>query len=251
MSRYEKYDEDIKKLHGEGLRNGEIAEIVGIDARRVSDRLKVNGLVSNKRKFNDKPTPEEEVVLISLFIGDGCIYKSLGNINYRVNLAHSLKQKGYFMKKYNRVKKFLDCEYFEETQKHSNGNYHSCVKFQSKVNPYFTRAREKFYKNGKKIIPSDIADYLTDELLAYKFYDDGYLTESGFAISMDDYDKESISNFKQAVEKNFGIEMNEWGNGRKLYVPAKYRGAFKELVLPHATEDVLYKLGEFSETPNE
>ena len=99
MSKYAKYNDEIKRLHSEGLRNADIARKVGVDSRRVSDRLKALGLKRNKRRFNDQPTEEQEKVFISMFIGDGAIYKSKGNKNYRINLAHSDKQKDSLLMK--------------------------------------------------------------------------------------------------------------------------------------------------------
>lgn len=255
MSKYEVYHDEIKRLHAQGLQNGEIAKKIGIDSRRISERLKVLGLVKNERTFKDQPTKDEELIFRSLFLGDGAIYKSEGNVNYRVNLAHSPKQKEYFMMKYNRVKNFIGTTYWKETQLHTRvkKEYHA-YKFQSLVNPYFTRMRKKWYKDGKKIIPKDIKDFLDEELLAYKFFDDGSIDGSGYNISMCDYDSESVELFRKALLNNFNIKTNLHGSYENknicLYVPAKERTKFRNIVEPYATSDVLYKLGEFKETLN-
>src|SRR5699024_7944426 len=276
-----------------GLRNTDIARKVGVDSRRVSDRLKALGLKRNKRRFNDQPTEEQEKVFISMFIGDGAIYKSEGNKNYRVNLAHSDKQKDYFLMKYNKVKDFIGVEYFKESQFHKKDKkeYHAykfkyrekyykikstkkdkqkyylliknnkikefigveyfkesqfhkkakkeyhAYKFQSRVNPYFTRMREVWYKDGKKIIPKLIKDKLDDEIMAYKFFDDGWLTASGYSIAMNDYDVESVNNLRQAMKENLGIETNLQEEGKIMYIPASGRGKFREIVEPYATKD--------------
>lgn len=252
MSKYEKYNEKIKKLHSQGLRNADIARKIGIDGRRVSERLKALGLKRNVRKLNDQPTPEQEKIFISMFIGDGAIYKSVGNKNYRVNLAHSYKQKEYFSMKYNKVKDFIGSEYFKETQFHKGAQkeYHA-YKFQSRVNPYFTRMRKVWYKDGKKIIPELIKGVLDDELMAYKFFDDGWRTSHGYSIAMNDYDVDSVDNLRIAMKENLGIDTNLHKDGEVIYIPASEREKFRKIVQPYATNDVLYKLGEFRETPNE
>lgn len=66
MKKYDKYINEIIELHSEGYRNFEIANKINIDSRRVGEALKENGLISNKRKFNDKPTPKEEKIFIYL-----------------------------------------------------------------------------------------------------------------------------------------------------------------------------------------
>lgn len=251
MSKYDKYRKQIIDLHSEGLRNSEIAKEIGIDNRRVSEQIKKIGLEPNQRVFNDKPTPDEEKIFISMFIGDGAIYKSPGNVNYRVNLAHSDKQKEYFLMKYNRVKNFIGTEYFKETQYHKKAKKHyHAYKFQSKVNPYFTKMRKIWYKNGKKVIPDEIYKHLDYELLAYKFFDDGHNAKSGYSIAMNDYDNESVERFRDAMKINLGIETNLHKSGAYIYIPASQKSKFKKFVLPYATKDVLYKLGELSGTPN-
>lgn len=245
-----KYDDklgEVKKLHEKGFRNSQIALAVGIDQRRISELLKKLDLKKNNRVFNDQPTSEEEEVLLSCIMGDGCLFKNKENINYRMNLAHSEKQKEYFLMKYEAVKEFIgvDYKFVSQFNKKTNKTYYA-YKFQSKVNPYFTIMYDKWYKNGKKIMPSDIKKVLTPKLLAYKFFDDGFLTVSGFSISMDDYDKESVSNYRNAILENFGIETNIHKGGKVIYIPSSQKEKFKKLVIPYATKDVLYKLGELT-----
>lgn len=245
-----KYDSklgEIKKLHAEGLNNSQIALVIGIDHRRINELLKKLDLKTNVQVFNDLPTSEEEEVLLSCIMGDGCLFKSKENINYRMNLAHSEKQKEYFIRKYEAVKDFVgvDYKFVSQFNKKTKKTYYA-YKFQSKVNPYFTRMYDKWYKNGKKIMPSDVKEVLTPKLLAYKFFDDGYLNVSGYSISMDDYDIGSVSNYRNAMLENFGIETNIHMGGKKIYIPSSQKEKFKNLVIPYATKDVLYKLGELT-----
>ena len=243
MGKYDTYFERVEKLHAEGKTNAEISREIGIDSRRVSDLIKNNGLLANKRRFNENPTQLQKEVFISAAIGDGAIYKSNKNINYRMNLAHSDKQKHYFLMKYNIVKDFIGTEYFRETQFHKRANkeYH-CYKFQSKVNPFFTKLRERFYKDGKKIIPKDLERDITPRVLAYKFFDDGHKTTSGYSISMDDYDGASTENLRMIMKDKFDIKTNIHDGGKKIYIPASERYKFKNIISPFATKDLHYKL---------
>lgn len=242
MSIYDKYFSDIKKLHELGKRTSEISRMLGIDGRRVSDQLKKNGLKSNEKIYSNKPTKNQEDVLTSLAIGDGCIYKSKGNKNYRMNLAHSQKQKYYFLEKYNQLKSFIETDYFIETQTHSKtGNKHTCYKFQTRVHPYYTEMHKKFYDNGKKIIPENFSEILNEKIIAYKYFDDGHKMTSGYSLAMHDYDKESIEILKKAILKNFAIECNIHGE-KSIYIPSIYRNEFTKILLKYATKDLEYKL---------
>lgn len=243
MSKYDKYFDNIKKLHDNGMRTSEISKVIGIDARRISDQLKKNGLKSNERTFDNKPTQEQKDVLISLAIGDGCIYKSKGNKNYRMNLAHSTKQKDYFLNKYNQLKPFIEVDYFIETQTHSKtGKKHTCYKFQTRVHSFYTEMYGKFYANGKKIIPKDFEKIVNEKILAYKYFDDGYKIRKTYSISMNDYDKKSVKTFQKALKNVFNIKTTLQQNEKVIYIPVKESEKFRKIISKYATQDLYYKL---------
>lgn len=243
MSKYDKYFDSINELYKQGKRNSEISEELGINSRRISDQLRKNGLKSNKKTYNTKPTKSEEDVLISLAIGDGCIFKSKASKNYRVNLAHSKKQKYYFLEKYEQIKNFIEVDYFIETQEHSKtGNKHTCYKFQTRVHPYYTKLYNKFYRNGKKIIPDDFESIVNEKILAYKYFDDGYKVRKAFSISMHDYDEESVNVFQRALYKVFDIKSTLQNEGRIIYIPVKESNKFRNIISKYATQDLHYKL---------
>ena len=247
MSKYDAYKKDVFKLHAEGKSNKDIALELGIDNRRVSDLIKKLGLAKNERMFNDKPSESQHEVFISMVIGDGCIFKSERNTNYRMNLAHQVSQKDYFVEKYNQIKEFVgvDYKYVEQYDKRTKKTY-AYYKIQTKVNPYFTRLYNEWYRDGKKIITESIFGELTDKVLAYKFFDDGWLSGSGYSIAMNDYDEGSVETFRKALFVNFGIETSLHQKGSVIYIPAKFKLKFRSIVIKHATEDVLYKLGELT-----
>lgn len=250
MSKYDKYIEEVKHLHSKGKINSEISMAVGIDSRRVYDLLKKLGLKSNSRKFNESVTDLQNEVFISMSIGDGCIFKSKGNKNYRMNLAHSEKQKEYFLGKYNIIKDFIGVDYkFYSNYDSRTKNTYYYYKLQTRVNPYFTRLYDRFYKNGKKIIPKDLINDITARILAYKYFDDGNKIRDAHQIAMHDFDKESISNFREILLEKFGLGSTVHARG-VIYIPKKYSQDFIRIIKPYATSDVLYKLGELMGTPN-
>ena len=249
-SKYNYYLNEVEKLHSEGKMNFEISKIIDVDSRRVSDLLKKLGLRSNKQIFNESVTEIQNEVFVSMAIGDGSIYRSRGNINYRMNLAHCEKQKEYFITKYKIIQSFIGVDYTFNTQydKRTEKEYYH-YKLQTKVNPYFTRLYERFYKDGKKVIPSDLIDDITPRILAYKYFDDGSKIRKAHQIAMNGYDEESILNFIMILKKKFGIESTKHSGGA-IYIPKRCSQKFIKIIKPYATSDVLYKLGELMETPN-
>jgi len=191
-------------------------------------------------------------ILLGTIIGDGCLFTSKANTNYRMNLAHSLKQKDYFMMKYNVLKTidFLRLENYRErtwTDKRTHNEY-SEIRLQTKVSTELTELYSVWYKDGKKIIPEKEIFQLDDLGLAVKYYDDGFILNSGgCSFSMCDYDDESIKNFRLFLLKKFDISTTVHRR-KNVYVPKKESIKLKGIVTQHGTIDVLYKLGELLET---
>lgn len=249
-SKYDKYITQILELHDENLSNADIGRTLGIDSRRVSEILRKRGMSGHGKTFKGSPTPLQHEHFVANAIGDGSIFKSKENINYRMNLAHSLEQKDYFIMKYEAVKDFINVDYTLESRfdKRTKKTY-SYLKYQTRVHPYFTELHDQWYQNGSPIIRDENADQLTARVLSYLYFDDGNKTNYGMSIAVRNYDLNSIKNIIERMSEVFGVEAN-WQKSGNIYIPAKHAQRFADGVRPYATNDVLYKLGEFSGTPN-
>ena len=247
LSKYDIYLEKVKELNAKGMINKEIADELGIDSRRVGDLLKKLSLTKNESIKEFFPSDIQNEVLVGSIIGDGCIFKCNNSKNYRFVLAHSLKQEKYFLKKYEIIKDCMKTEpkYCVEYHKRAKKEY-SCIKVQSRVNQYFTKMYQKWYKEGKKIIADEIFD-ITPMILSVKYYDDGNYIRGAGAIAMNDYTIEDIDKFREAIYCKFNI-LTTVQSRKIVYIPKKEFISFKDIVLPFATSDVLYKLGELLES---
>ena len=247
-----KYEEAVMHEYALGAKSGsEIAETLGIGRNRVWGVLKKHGISESDFAERDRLTVsdwEQEEILIGTIIGDGCLFKSTRGSKYRLSLAHSLKQRDYFMMKYNALEPLVRSEWNVRHQYDKRtGKTYSCIKFQSRSNLLYDDLYGTWYMNGKKIIPSCISER-GPLCLAIKFFDDGYKIRSTYAIAMCNYDLESIENFVQWMYLRFGIKATVQKN-KDVYIRKESAERFKSIVLPYATRDVLYKLGELLETP--
>ena len=252
MNKYEKFDEQIIEMAKAGLRPADISKKLNIDSRRVIDRLKINNITDyNRGNSNKRIDIENDIqrqVLIGTILGDGCIFKGKGNKNCRMNLAHSLKQKEYFLYKYNILKSLGFQEPKIEKEIHSkNKQEYYCIKTQSLTNPLFTGLYNIWYKNEKKIIPKNHLKDITDLSIAIIYFDDGYY-DSTFYIAMCNFDIESINNFRELLFNKYKIETTIQKNNI-LYIRTNSKIKFFNIINRYATSDVLYKLGELLETP--
>lgn len=243
ISVYDKYLEEIIELNKQGKSNAYIGEKLGLDHRRVGDQLRKNGMKAAPFDYGrEKPTNYEKDYIISAIIGDGCLFKDKNNVNYRLNFVHSPKQKKYFMSKYEAIKEFSGGNFREESNFHKlRGKYYERVIFQSRVKPYFTEMYDIWYKGGKKIINENYVHEINEKVLALKYFDDGYKSSSSYCIAMDDYDPKSLDVFMKHLNNTFGIETN-LHNRNRVYIYARCKGKFKDIISKYATEDVKYKI---------
>ena len=72
--------------------------------------------------------------------------------------------------------------------------------------PCFNEIYEIFYLEGKKIIPNNIAEYLTRVSLAYWIMVDGSFTGNGIKLYTNAFTLEELNLLIEALNKNFSIK---------------------------------------------
>ena len=244
--KYSRFLKDMKELHQKGMTISEIARALNIDSRRISEIFKENGIEKNIKKNILNPNEIQKQVLIGTVIGDGCLFAGKYARFHRMNLAHSLKQKEYFMMKYKILKNLILSEPKEcvEHDKRTDKDYYS-IRFQSKSSPLYTDLYNVWYKDKKKIIPLDEIKKMNELGLAIKYFDDGNILRNAGNIAMNDYDLDSIENLRAVLYEKFNIKTT-FQKSKTIYIPKKEFINFKNIILPYATSDVLYKLGRIS-----
>jgi len=102
-----------------------------------------------------------------------------------------------------------------------------------------------FYHNGKKMIPLNIADYLTPLALAIWIQDDGTWTNYGVRIATNCFTKAEIELLIKALLTNFDIKSSIHKNGKQLqlYIKNESKASLRNLVLPYFDKSMHYKLG--------
>lgn len=107
-------------------------------------------------------------LLLGSMLGDGSITKRGAGKHCRFSLAHSAKQKDYIQHKHEIFKSYGLANKLSfntiRNKRYKDGKFHE-YRFKTKGAPIFSRYRELFYPEGKKIIP-DIISNLDERGLA-------------------------------------------------------------------------------------
>ena len=103
-----------------------------------------------------------------------------------------------------------------------------------------------FYNNNKKkVIPENIADFLTPLALAIWIQDDGTRHSSGVRIATNCFTKEEVELLVKALEIKFNLKSSIHKNGinHQLYIKKESMVLLRKLILPYFISNMYYKLG--------
>jgi hypothetical protein len=190
----------------------------------------------------------QRAVLIGNILGDGHLEPNWSKTNYKLKINHQLKHKDYVMWEYDVFREWVLTE--PKLDKWNNS-----FQFRTISHREITGLRDKFYKDGKKIIPSDINTYLSNPItLAVWFMDDGnaifvrYGEERklrGYHLNSQSFTPEENLILKKNLFDIYGLSVGvEKNHGNfRIYINKSSVPRFKELVSKYVIPSLQYKLG--------
>lgn len=135
--------------------------------------------------------------------------------------------------------------HFRKADKRTNKVYASMA-FKTLALPCLNFYKELFYLNGVKIVPVDIANYLTPRALAFWICDDGGKdTNNQTILHTRSYTHAEILILQAALSKNFQLRtrVTEKTPGQwVIHIPVKQEVSLREIVLPYIHYSFMYKI---------
>ena len=197
-------------------------------------------------------TSIQREVLFGLMLGDGCLETSNNGRTYRLKLEHSISQKGYIEHLYNLFKEWVLTEPRTRSFEYNGKNYQHLA-FSTLSHASFRFYAHQFYRDGKKAVPKLIHRWLTPVAMAYWFMDDGSMKSresKGVIFNTQGFSRADVGRLLVAMKRNFGLEVKErrQKEGYQIYVSGHSYEKFAEIVLPHLTDSMKYKLPKARQT---
>ena len=195
-----------------------------------------------------KLTKQQTDVLIGTVLGDGFLQKT-GEKNARLRLEYSQKQKDFLQWKGNIFGRLFQGKpkCLERIHPKSKKAYKYC-RWQSSASPAFGKWREYFYPNGKKIIPNNLENFLTNPItLAVWYMDDGYfdkINKNSF-IYLGRITNAEAKTLQKVIKKNFGITAavyDKKNKGLALFFGVAETKKFHTLIHSFIIKSLQYKL---------
>lgn len=193
-------------------------------------------------EFNDEGDLEQ--LLIGSLLGDGCFTKISGNVkNSRFSMAHSLKQKEYFMFKQSILDKYNLSGKISENKIVSNRykeGFTEEIRLKSKSHPIFTFYRQLYDISGKKRINKEIINKLNPLGLSIWYMDDGNITGYSCEFNVQSFTEEERIVLQEVLKINFNIKTTLTNN--TIYILSEDFENFINIIKRFIIPSMEYKL---------
>ncbi len=184
---------------------------------------------------------EARSVIVGFLLGDAYLYP-----NGTLQIEHSLGQASYVWWKYQKLVDIVGkIPVMIERHDPRTDRVYRSARFYTKA--VLREFRDAFYRDRRKIVPSNIGDLLDPIALSVWFMDDGgrgARTPRGLVFNTSCYSKREQIALQSALGERFGVEVSihKVGRGFQLYVRSRSFERFVSVVSPHIVPQMRYKL---------
>lgn len=190
-------------------------------------------------------------VIIGSMLGDAYANKRSGE-GVRICYSQSIVHKEYLFWLYNffytrGYASNLPPRQYSRTIQSKPGMIYYGFEFNTFTFTSFNWIHKMFYKNGKKIIPLNIAEYITPLALAVLIMDDGGWANNGIRIATNSFQLKQIELLSEVLKSKYNLETTvqklSVKNLYSIYIKKQSINDIRELLLPYIHPSMLYKLG--------
>ena len=183
-------------------------------------------------------------IIIGTLLGDGFLEQ---NGRYkRFVCAHSAKQEEYIKWKFNLINQITQCRLFYSGRSDPrNGKIYSSYSLRSISSPLWDEFYTLFYESKYRIIPKNLPDIISAQMLAIWIMDDGYRRSDCNALRLNTqgYSYNDHQVIKKSLKK-LGIESTIHRQTKYFvtYIPSASMDLLRSTVTPYVIPSMTYKL---------
>jgi hypothetical protein len=187
-------------------------------------------------------TGRQRAVLVGTLLGDGCLAKH-GRF-HRLHVKHKAAHRVLAEFKRDVFTEFVGMPLHEFDQQ-LGGKSYPCVQFATRTSPLFTEWYARFYRAGRKVVPHNIASYLTPLSLTVWFMDDGAADHAGATFQTHSFTGEEVHLLIETLQRRFDLALNPRRNRGRwiIYVKSVSMRRLNEILAPHLLPGFAYKIG--------
>jgi len=203
--------------------------------------------ISLKANFNLNNV--QQAVLIGTLLGDGTI--QMRKKDARLHIKHSLNQISLVEYKRKVFANITNMNVRVFKQKVGGVDY-NFAEFVTLTHSEFTRFYKLFYKEHKKVVPTDLGQLLKSPMsVAVWIMDDGSSEYAGVSIQTHSFTEEEVKNLIKVIENNFNLKALMRKNKNRWIIYFTKSSLFKltRLVSKYTLPEFEYKLKPYSLRP--
>ncbi len=201
---------------------------------------------ANIRSMKRIPLDEyQKAVITGSILGDAYLEANWSKTNYRLGIRHSKDQEAYVGWLYGVLKPLVltPPQHYDRTRS---------VWFRTISHPELSELQKVFYREGKKVIPKTITQYLSNPVtIAVWFMDDGNVVSRkgktcGYHLNTQSFSEKENQLLAEAMNALYGIRCTLERNHRyyRLAIYQQWsRNAFAALIREHLLPSMVYKIG--------
>ena len=180
-------------------------------------------------------------LIIGILISDGWLQiNKIGNT--RLSLKQSFDKSEYVFFIFNKLSHYCST-YPYITRTRLNGRIFKGIAFTTRTYPCFTEYYNIFYKNKIKIVPLELYEMMTYEVLAHWIMCDGTRSYNAIVLQTQSFTvKECVFIISILIHKfNLNCSINIQRNQPTIYISSKSIKKIKPFILPFFTPSMKYK----------
>jgi len=188
-------------------------------------------------------------IIFGALLGNGHAEKRFGGVGTRISFFQEDIHVEYllYLHKYLAQSGYCNPKIPVITQRLGlKGKLRKVVRFSTWTYTSFNWIHEIWYKEGRKVLPLCIHEYLTPLALAIWIMDDGCKVGKGVKLSTNNFTKEECITLVSILEKNFNVKATVQSAGSKeqyiIYIWKESIDRLRNIVLPYIIPEMKYKI---------
>ena len=238
-----KNKEILEGLVNKGLEIKEISNTLNLSISCIATALKRFNLnIPNPRISKSIPISNRQYeILAGTLLGDSSLISKSNKYGAYFSCSHCEKQFDYLEWKHKELES-LHCSMYDYDNIDLRYNkIYKQRKLRTLSSIELFEIKKQLYIDRIKIIPNYLLNFFSELSLAVMFMDDGTKLKNSILICTNCFTVDDLNLFNEFCYNKWNIKFNIHKN-HTLYLPAIYYPKFKEIVLPHMHECMLYKL---------
>jgi hypothetical protein len=188
---------------------------------------------------------KQRQILEGMLLRDGHLERQKGALSARLRIEHSLRQSSYVDWKYEEWRDWVRTPPRERARRNRIGTISVNVGFSTLSHVELEKARCRFYRAGRKIVPDDLK--LTPLSAAVWFMDDGSRKSNqcrGLHFNTQSYTGKEIELLRSVLRRDIGVEttVRQQRDGLQIYVPWPFVAELVSFIASHVLPTMRYKL---------